>query len=439
MTDSLQDQVAVLLPDFLARQRWYAGEGSPASVRVVDSELLVDGSPGLLWLLAAVEGDDAAYQVPVGLRPLASIESWLEGKGRSIIGDVQADDGSLLLAYDALIDPELIPHVYEQVAPGTVAELTARALNVEMSNTSVIVGEEAVLKVFRRVHEGANPDAEVVEAIVAAGFEATPRPLGTWRRGGRDLAVSRSFLAGSADGWSLALTSLRDLYDRRKPPEECGGDFAPDASRLGGLVAQLHLALASAFGHGTGDPGAWAEGLAEGLADIEGHPQLEAAAAKYVALARVEDPGHGIRIHGDLHLGQLLRNDEGWYVLDFEGEPRVPLEERRLPSSPLRDVAGMLRSFHYAAEAGLIERHEPPDEELTALAVAWEDRNASAFLGGYLNEPGIDALLPEAEMDLYVVLGSFELGKAVYEVGYERAHRPDWLPIPEAAVARLLA
>lgn len=439
MTAPLQDQLAVLLPDFLARQRWFAGTGAPDAVRVIDSERLVEGTPGLLWLLVAVDGDDAAYQVPVGLRPLDSIESWLEGKGRSLVGDVEADDGSLLLAYDALIDPELIPHVYEQVAPGTVSDLTARALNVEMSNTSVIVGEEAVLKVFRRVHDGANPDAEVVEAIVAVGFEATPRPLGTWRRGGRDLAVSRAFLAGSADGWSLALTSLRDLYDRRRPPEECGGDFAPDASRLGGLVAQLHLALAAAFGHEPGDARAWAEGLAQGLADIEGHPQLEAAASKYVALATVQDPGQGIRVHGDLHLGQLLRNDDGWYVLDFEGEPRVPIEERRLPSSPLRDVAGMLRSFHYAAEAGLIERHEPPDEELTALAVAWEDRNASAFLGGYLNEPGIDALLPEAELDLYVVLGSFELGKAVYEVGYEKAHRPDWLAIPEAAVARLLA
>jgi maltokinase len=439
MSTPVQDQLAVLLPDFLARQRWYAGDGSPGSVRIVDCEALVTGTPGLLWLLAAVEGDDAAYQVPVGLRPLDQIESWLEGKGRSLIGDVEGDDGEPLLAYDALIDPDLVPHVYEQVAPGTVADMTTRALNVEMSNTSVIVGEEAVLKVFRRVHEGANPDAEVVEALAAAGFEATPRPLGTWRRDGRDLAVSRAFLAGSADGWSLALTSLRDLYDRRKPPEECGGDFAPDASRLGGLIAQLHLALASAFGQAAGDPGAWAETLAGGLADIEGHPDLEAAAARYVALAGVGDPGQGIRVHGDLHLGQLLRNDDGWYVLDFEGEPRVPLEDRRQPSSPLRDVAGMLRSFHYASRAGLVERHEAPDDELVELAGAWEDRNASAFLGGYLNEPGIDALLPDAEPDLHAVLSAFELGKAVYEVGYERAHRPDWLSIPEAAVARLLA
>jgi len=434
----LQEQLVMLLPDFLARQRWYAGDGAPSSVEIVDGELLAQGPPGLCWLLAAVPGDDAAYQVPVGLRPLDQIESWLEGKGRSLIGDVESDDGPLL-AYDALIDPDLIPILYEQVAPGTASDLTARALNVEMSNTSVIVGEEAVLKVFRRVHDGPNPDAEVVEALAKAGFESTPVPLGTWRRGGRDLAVSRAFLTGSADGWSLALTSLRDLYDRRCPPEECGGDFGPDAERLGGLVAQLHLALAEAFGDEPGDAAAWAEELANGLVDIDGHPLLEDAARRYASAATLADAGRGIRIHGDLHLGQLLRNDDGWYVLDFEGEPRIPIERRRRTSSPLRDVAGMLRSFHYASQAALLERHEPADDEMQALAVAWEDRVASAFLGGYLNEPGIDALVPEDDGDLHSLLSAFELGKAIYEVGYEREHRPEWLPIPDAAVTRLLS
>jgi maltokinase len=304
----------------------------------------------------------------------------------------------------------------------------------------VIVGEQAVLKVFRRVHDGPNPDAEVVDALAAVGFEAIPRPLGTWRRSGRDLAVARSFLPGSADGWSLALTSLRDLYDRRLPPEECGGDFGPDAGRLGGLVAQLHVALASAFGTTPGDPKAWAAFLGDGLAELDDDSELvEDARARYERLAAVDDPGCALRVHGDLHLGQLLRNDEGWYVLDFEGEPRIALADRRVPSSPLRDVAGMLRSFHYASQAALLERHEPPDDELQALAGAWEDRAANSFLAGYLNEPGIEALLPDDDRDLHVVLGAFELGKAVYEVGYERAHRPDWLSIPTTAVERLLA
>jgi maltokinase len=114
------------------------------------------------------------------------------------------------------------------------------------------------------------------------------------------------------------------------------------------------------------------------------------------------------------------------------------MARRTRPSSALRDVAGMLRSFHYAAEGVLAERHEPPDPELSALALAWEDRCANAFLAAYLNEPGIDALLPADDAALHTVLGAFELGKAVYEVGYERAHRPDWLPIPVGAVARML-
>jgi maltokinase len=388
-------------------------------------------------VLARVPGDDAAYQVPVGLRPLDQMEQWLEGKGRSLIGDVDDGDGPLL-AYDALIDPELVPVLVEQVAPGAVSDPTSRALAVEQSNTSVIVGEQAVLKVFRRVHDGPNPDAEVVEALAAAGFEAIPRPLGTWRRGGRDLAVGRSFLPGSADGWHLALTSLRDLYDRRLPPEECGGDFAPDASRLGGLVAQLHLALAKAFGSAPGDATAWAASMAAGLVDLDDEELRDLARRRYERMGEATDPGVAIRVHGDLHLGQLLRNDEGWYVLDFEGEPRVPLAERRATSSPLRDVAGMLRSFHYATEAAIFERHEAADDELQALAAAWEDRSANSFLAGYLNEPGIDGLLPADDGDLHAVLGAFELGKAVYEVGYERAHRPEWLPIPQRAVERLL-
>lgn len=439
----VDEQLASLLPDFLARQRWYAGHGAPERVEVIDREVLHDGTPALLWVLATVPGDTAAYQVPVGLRPLDQIETWLEGKGRSLIGDVDGEDGALL-AYDAMIDPDLVPVILEQVAPGAVANPSTRALAVEQSNTSVIVGEQAVLKLFRRIHDGPNPDAEVVDALAAVGFHAIPQPLGTWRRDGRDLAVARAFLPGSADGWHLAMTSLRDLYDRRLPPEESGGDFGPDAGRLGGLVAQLHVALAAAFGTAPGDPKAWAAFLADGLAELDGlddfDPSLaDEAHARYVRLGAVADPGPALRVHGDLHLGQLLRNDDGWYVLDFEGEPRIPLDERRAPSSPLRDVAGMLRSFHYASEAALLERHEPPDEQLVELAGAWEDRAANSFLAGYLNEPGIDALLPDDDRDLHVVLGAFELGKAVYEVGYERAHRPDWLPIPTRAVERLLA
>jgi maltokinase len=134
-----------------------------------------------------------------------------------------------------------------------------------------------------------------------------------------------------------------------------------------------------------------------------------------------------------------MRTDTGWYVLDFEGEPDRPVEERRRPSSPLRDVAGMVRSFHYATEVVLRDRgDEPVDEELQALARAWEDRNGFAFREGYRAVKGIDALLPADEADGDLVLAAFELDKALYEVGYELGHRPDWVSIPRTAVDRLL-
>jgi maltokinase len=160
--------------------------------------------------------------------------------------------------------------------------------------------------------------------------------------------------------------------------------------------------------------------------------------AVYERLAGLERPGPSIRVHGDYHLAQVMRTDAGWYVLDFEGEPARPLEERRRPSSPLRDVAGMLRSFHYASHVALHERAEDDDEELQALARAWEQVNRDAFLDGYSTTEGIDALLPPDGDGVALVLGAFELDKAVYEVAYEVAHRPTWVRIPLQATERIL-
>src|SRR5262249_20861681 len=161
--------------------------------------------------------------------------------------------------------------------------------------------------------------------------------------------------------------------------------------------------------------------------------------AAYDALRGVEDPGRSIRIHGDYHLGQTMRTDAGWFILDFEGEPASPLEERRKPSSPLRDVAGMLRSFQYAAEVALAERgSESTDDELRSWGVRWEQHVADAFRRGYFDTAGIDDLLPVGPRERDTVLNAFILAKAVYEVGYEMAHRPDWVRIPLEAVSRLV-
>jgi len=153
---------------------------------------------------------------------------------------------------------------------------------------------------------------------------------------------------------------------------------------------------------------------------------------------RKAEVGRAIRVHGDFHLGQVMRSDAGWHVLDFEGEPTRPVEERRRPSSALRDVAGMLRSFHYAAEVALREYGDEADVELHRLGGAWERYNCERFLDGYFGVDGIDAVLPVGEAARSFVLRVFELDKAVYEVAYEASHRPEWVGIPLSAVQRIL-
>jgi maltokinase len=215
-------------------------------------------------------------------------------------------------------------------------------------------------------------------------------------------------------------------------PGEAGGDFAGEAERLGVVTAELHLAMADAFGQRPGDPWAWAEDIGTQAMRV-GAEHLDPAAVGRVldGLRSVSDGGAAIRVHGDYHLGQVLRTDSGWFVLDFEGEPARPLEERRRPTSPLRDVAGMLRSLHYVSLVGLSDRDD------VELARAWEARNRQAFLDGYLAEAKRGAILPTDDQSLKAVLRAFELEKAVYELGYEQSYRPHWTHIPKAALARL--
>lgn len=440
------DALTPLLPAYLAAQRWYDHERPPTEVSVAASEQWLAGDPDLWWLLVdARDGtrDLGRYQVVVGARTAPELLDFLHGKETEIIGRVQQVEGdaSEMIAYDAIIDAPLAIELLGRIAPE--AEATqVRALNVEQSNSSVVFDEKIIVKLFRRVHEGANPDVEAIDRLLAEGYEHVPRQIGVLdhpHRSGavQHLAVAREYLAGATDGWHLALTSLRIVYARHEHAAASGGDFGPDAKRLGVITAQAHLALARAFGTSKADVSAWVAGFRSQLDRVRDHVPADDISARYDRLSQLRDVGPAVRIHGDLHLGQVLRADTGWYLIDFEGEPARPLAERVLPSSPLRDVAGMLRSFHYAAEVGRWEgAHD--DEDAHAEAIEWESRARDQFLEGYFETEGIDTLLPDEETRRALLQG-FELDKATYEVAYEVSYRPTWVPIPTRAIERLLA
>ncbi|HET6832443.1 MAG TPA: hypothetical protein VFH30_01150 [Acidimicrobiales bacterium] len=482
--DELGEALAPLLGGFLPRQRWYAGNEQPADVAVTTLDAR-EGDPLLVWLLVDAldaDGGRATYQIVLGGRPAPSDSEFLQGKARVTLGEV---DGWIY--YDALVDPDLALLVLEKVAPDESAEV-ARPLVVEQSNTSVVYDERLILKLFRRVYQEPNPDVEITRLLGERGFPhvvpqlaelrleagrlAQPWPERPGAEGaksgehrypsldhvtsphasfeGSDLAVVRQYLLGSTDAWELAHTSLRDLLNTRMPPDEAGGDFGPEALTLGDVTARLHLAMAEVFGTEPGSPKDWLDGFRaqlERLPDVAattGTPVTEvvdaaAVDAALAALADVADPGQATRIHGDLHLAQMLLADPGWFVLDFEGEPVRPVAERVRASSPLRDVAGMVRSFHYAARTGLAERGRDVDPELVDLAGQWESRAAGEFWRGYQSVSGIDQLLPDPAADRESLLRAFELDKAIYEIIYELSHRPDWVDIPASAVRRTLA
>ncbi len=441
--------VPALLPalsEWLPRQRWYSGQAEPTSLTIVDQEIRGDDFPVLVRLLVAADG--LTYQVLVGVRRRDQYPEFLRGRDLAFIADIGTTRGDAI-AYDAVLDPELALVILNAVAPHEKAE-RARLMGAEQSNSSIVYDERIILKLFRRVQRGHNPEVEVTEALARQGFTCVAQPLATQRVGEHDLAILQPFLAGATEGWALALTSLRDLFgvhdtssipiislDSPPPPTDpgqAGGDFAGEAARLGAMTGGMHVALADAFGRHHAGSDEWAASIAKQVGGLEpGDLDLRGAQAILDQLADL-DAGSAIRVHGDYHLGQVLRTDAGWFVLDFEGEPARPLDERRRASSPLKDVAGMLRSFHYASAVARTERDE---SALEGLAAAWENRNRQAFMRGYMRAAGPGNILPPDPECVGAVLAAFELEKAVYELGYERAFRPEWAHIPLSALRRL--
>ncbi|MEV8446450.1 maltokinase N-terminal cap-like domain-containing protein [Streptomyces parvus] len=440
---ALLPSLAPLLHEWLPRQRWFAGKGRPVTgFRLVSATEMVPSAgttgPGLLHLLLRVEqptrsvrAADDCYQLLLGVR--TSLPPLLAG---ALVGRVERGPLAGRTVYDALHDPRLADVLLERFRrPGSLgslrfertaeipAGLTPRVLDAEQSNSSLVYGDAFILKIFRRVFPGTNPDLELPLALTGEGCERVPAPIAWFEAPGAEpltLGVLQPFLHGARDGWQLALAALA-----------AGRDFLPEARALGRATAEVHTALAAALPTPALRGTQTRQLVAQMTERLEAAAQAVPALVPYVpglraAFDAVTDLGvRGSgwaqqRVHGDLHLGQTLRSADGfWSLIDFEGEPARPLPERRMPAPPVRDVAGMLRSFDYAARS-----HRPWNPE-------WAARCRAAYCEGYAQASGSD---PRGEPEL---LRAHETDKAVYEVVYEARHRPDWLPVPMAAIQRL--
>ncbi|MFD7941376.1 phosphotransferase [Streptomyces sp. NPDC059755] len=434
-----------LLREWLPRQRWFAGKGRPVTgfSLVAATELLPAHTRlGLYHLLVrahqpATPGD--CYQLLIGTR-----EALPPRLAPALIGHVTQGPLAGRTVFDALYDTRPAEVLLEALRTGARigglrcerdpgqeirSGLVPRRLTGEQSNSSVIYGDTFILKLLRRVVPGVNPDLELPLALAREGCPRVPAPT-AWMYGDAGegegdayvLAVLQPYVQGAADGWELALRELAK-----------GEDFAAEARALGRATAEVHGALARALPTATLGQ-AQIRPMVDGMtgrldAAAQAVPALRpyapALRTAFTALADLAAEGHtwtAQRVHGDLHLGQCLRSPGGqWSLIDFEGEPARPLAERRMPQPTVRDVAGMLRSFDYAAHSA-----DPP-------APAWAHACRAAYCSGYAAVAGVD---PRTDP---VLLRAHETDKAVYEVVYEARHRPDWLPVPLSAIHRLAA
>ncbi|MEV1294732.1 aminoglycoside phosphotransferase [Pseudonocardia sp. NPDC049635] len=439
-----------LLRGWLPGRRWFAEKGRPLQAVRIASRTELPAPAGLLGLdvlvlaVSFADGPDRHYQLHLARRA---------GAGPDRLGPAVIAERDGVVLYDGLHDPAVTGWLLDAIATGTTVDglafvpepgavlptgETGTVVDAEQSNTSVRWGERSILKIYRRLSPGLNPDLELHRALRSAGVGAVAALQGAIEGSLDGLPATygllQEFAAGSQDGWERAVRAVRE-----------GRDFTADARALGAALADVHLALRDQLGAGRADPvamaGYWTSRLETVAAQVPVlAPHVPAIRAVYDEVAGLDEPVVVQRVHGDLHLGQTLRTPEGgWLIIDFEGEPAATPAERRAPDSAVRDVVGMLFSFDYAAFHHLLSHSGTPggglgsDTPGARAAHAWSTANRDAFCIGYAARTDTDPRTHAA------LLRAYELDKAVYQVLYETRSRPSWLPIPLTAITRTVS
>jgi maltose alpha-D-glucosyltransferase/alpha-amylase len=484
----LAARAAVALLAVLPTRRWFGSKTRSLTGAVPVDEAAVPGTTGILALfeVAYADGGRELYNIPL-----------LAGAGASESRDAMEDSAFCRALLEQIRVEAALParHGVFRFTPtgvlgdsvsGTAEDVSRVA--AEQSNTSIAYGARVVLKLFRKLDEGPNPDFEITDFLTrATAFRGVPRLLGSisYEREGKEpvtLAVLKEFVPNRGDAWNTTLGRLADYFAAVHESVEAEGRSgevfahtladadAEEARRLGILTGQLHMALASAADPplapevlSAEDVVAWRDRMQMDLDRVmqtlaavhetlppavreAAHQVLESAPLLRESLTRLDVLGVGpvkkIRIHGDYHLGQVLRVGDGFVILDFEGEPARLSAERRAKCCALKDVAGMLRSFAYAAQSGLAAAATAEEkgsaDRLIPWAAHWEGGVRAAFLEGYLAETWERGagFLPADRDHLEAALRVFELDKAIYELRYELDHRPTWVRIPLEGLRR---
>ena len=500
---------------FLSRQRWYAAKARQATRARFADWTMLDGTPPLFLCIAEVEYDEGVtdrYALVLAAVAGQAADQVVLQRPASVVARLSGARSGVL--YDGMTDPAVAKRVMDMMRRGGTISMRSGTVQVafsepatsfppdegalrinipmvEQSNSSVLVGDKYLLKMFRRLQTGENPDIEVGRMLASRANEARVPALLAWAEyqapgaSPTSIAMVQQQVASRGSSWQRALDEVRSYSERalvahraradrgdRGPLtaaeiEDRIGVYRAPIELLGKRTADLHRTMAGIDREGFGVQPFTREELDKLVRDLKAHAaralemasgrrstlqpgtlervdallaQANAIDAVIERVSSIEDAGKRIRTHGDFHLGQVLEVDGDVFFIDFEGEPARPIAERRLPQSPLRDVAGMIRSFGYAARAGfktLLETHPESAPILQPWITGWELHTSAAYVSAYLNSIEESGLLPTG-INRDLLLRAFLLDKALYELSYELNNRPDWVDIPIDGLLRIL-